>query len=240
MSLLLAVGQVNQSERSGVLWLPKFTTTQRSNLRLSLWFKNQVEKHTMPPSSLMKPSFILWNCFQQSQFISPANSNPTSWVSPATSGTRSAKRKREIVLPDVISHQTADDQPVAEEIFLTKERYSLLHDVLDKLRSNCRAVLMHWANGFYGRNCRKTGLPVGRYGPQEKESMPGRAQRLPISKSTLNFNCNELLLWLAGWLHGRQALPQQQLDFEGSHGARWKIETCSGKLPLLKKNFLPP
>ena len=27
------------------------------------------------------------------------------------------KRKREIPLPDVISHQTADDQPVAEEIF---------------------------------------------------------------------------------------------------------------------------
>jgi len=58
------------------------------------------------------------------------------------------KRKREISLPEVISHQTADDQPVAEEIFLTKERYSLLHNVLDKLRSNCRAVLMHWANGF--------------------------------------------------------------------------------------------
>lgn len=58
------------------------------------------------------------------------------------------KRKREISLPEVISHQTADDQPVAEEIFLTKERYSLLHAVLDKLRSNCRAVLMHWANGF--------------------------------------------------------------------------------------------
>ncbi len=58
------------------------------------------------------------------------------------------KRKREISLPEVISHQTADDQPVAEEIFLTKERYALLHDVLEKLRSNCRAVLMHWANGF--------------------------------------------------------------------------------------------
>lgn len=58
------------------------------------------------------------------------------------------KRKREISLPEVVSHQTADDQPVAEEVFLTKERHALLHDVLEKLRSNCRAVLMHWANGF--------------------------------------------------------------------------------------------
>lgn len=58
------------------------------------------------------------------------------------------KQKREISLPEAISDQTADEQPVAEEIFLTKERYALLHDVLDKLRSNCRAVLMHWANGF--------------------------------------------------------------------------------------------
>lgn len=35
-----------------------------------------------------------------------------------------------------------------EEIFLNKERYAILNTVLTKLRANCRAVLMHWANGF--------------------------------------------------------------------------------------------
>lgn len=38
--------------------------------------------------------------------------------------------------------------PSPESLFITHEKNLLLHNILDKLRSNCRAVLMHWANGF--------------------------------------------------------------------------------------------
>lgn len=39
-------------------------------------------------------------------------------------------------------------EPGPEPIFLNNEKYKLLEVVLTKLRANCRAVLMHWANGF--------------------------------------------------------------------------------------------
>ncbi|HMS30466.1 MAG TPA: sigma-70 family RNA polymerase sigma factor [Saprospiraceae bacterium] len=35
-----------------------------------------------------------------------------------------------------------------ESLFFTSERISLLSDILSRLRSNCKEVLMHWANGF--------------------------------------------------------------------------------------------
>jgi RNA polymerase sigma factor (sigma-70 family) len=39
-------------------------------------------------------------------------------------------------------------EPSPESLFMTTERHNALAGILEKLRSNCRAVLMHWANGF--------------------------------------------------------------------------------------------
>ena len=45
-------------------------------------------------------------------------------------------------------HLNDDLEPSPEPIFLNAERNEILKVVLEKLRGNCRAVLMHWANGF--------------------------------------------------------------------------------------------
>jgi RNA polymerase sigma factor (sigma-70 family) len=42
----------------------------------------------------------------------------------------------------------AADSEEPESLYLTSERQKVLHELLDKLRGNCRDVLMHWANGF--------------------------------------------------------------------------------------------
>jgi RNA polymerase sigma factor (sigma-70 family) len=39
-------------------------------------------------------------------------------------------------------------EPGPEELFITSERKNVLFNLLENLRGNCRAVLMHWANGF--------------------------------------------------------------------------------------------
>jgi RNA polymerase sigma factor (sigma-70 family) len=40
------------------------------------------------------------------------------------------------------------EEPSSEYIYLTSERHLALKELLDKLRSNCRSVLMLWANGY--------------------------------------------------------------------------------------------
>ncbi len=150
MSLLLAIGQVNHSERERRALIAKIYHNHQIKSSIhSLIQKSGGEAHDA--------SFIFDETIVQ--FVKTAfNKSNTTFsgdLEPYLMGIarnlwyqECKKRKREISLPDVVSHQTADDQPVAEEIYLTRERHTLLHAVLDKLRSNCRAVLMHWANGF--------------------------------------------------------------------------------------------
>lgn len=45
-------------------------------------------------------------------------------------------------------HKEFSLQPSPEQLFLTSERKEILATLLENLRSNCKAVLMHWANGF--------------------------------------------------------------------------------------------
>lgn len=45
-----------------------------------------------------------------------------------------------------LKDEESADQP--EALFLNKERYTLLKDLLDQLRSKCKNVLMYWANGY--------------------------------------------------------------------------------------------
>jgi RNA polymerase sigma factor (sigma-70 family) len=45
-------------------------------------------------------------------------------------------------------HDDDDHQPDHERIFLTEERRQILFNLLGKLKTNCRDVLMYWANGF--------------------------------------------------------------------------------------------
>lgn len=54
--------------------------------------------------------------------------------------------KQNSLIQDLSVEEKLD--PCPEEIFMTKERNNLLASLLSQLRSNCRAVLMHWANGF--------------------------------------------------------------------------------------------
>ena len=150
MSLLLAVGQVNQSEKERRALIAKIY--HNTKIKTSIFALIQKSGGEIHDATLIFDETIVH--FVKTAF-NKANSSLSGELEPYLMGIarnlwyqECKKRKREIALPDVISHQTADDQPVAEEIFLTKERYSLLHDVLNKLRSNCRAVLMHWANGF--------------------------------------------------------------------------------------------
>ncbi len=59
------------------------------------------------------------------------------------------KRRAKIKTNDqsIISNE-GDHQSSHEVIFLTEERRHVLLTLLDQLRTNCRDVLMHWANGF--------------------------------------------------------------------------------------------
>ena len=150
MSLLLAIGQVNHSER------------ERRALIAKIYHNHQIKSsiHSFIQKSggeAHDASFIFDETIVQfvKTAFNKANTTFSGDLEPYLMGIarnlwyqECKKRKREISLPDVVSHQTADDQPVAEEIYLTRERHTLLHADLDKLRSNCRAVLMHWANGF--------------------------------------------------------------------------------------------
>lgn len=150
MSLLIAIGQVNQSEKERRALISKiYHNTKIKTSIFSLIQKSGGETHD---ATLIFDETIVH--FVKTAF-NKANASLSGDLEPYLMGIarnlwyqECKKRKREISLPEVVSHQTADDQPVAEEVFLTKERYTLLHDVLEKLRSNCRAVLMHWANGF--------------------------------------------------------------------------------------------
>ncbi|HRG32133.1 MAG: sigma-70 family RNA polymerase sigma factor [Saprospiraceae bacterium] len=45
-----------------------------------------------------------------------------------------------------LNHELSEDQP--EVLFLNQERYKVLKDLLDQLRSKCKNVLMYWANGY--------------------------------------------------------------------------------------------
>lgn len=54
--------------------------------------------------------------------------------------------KQNSLIQDLGNEEKLD--PCPEELYLTKERNSLFASLLSQLRSNCRAVLMHWANGF--------------------------------------------------------------------------------------------
>lgn len=56
-----------------------------------------------------------------------------------------SKKKKKIAFTEQMKEQSEE---AYEEIYLTRERYKMLDKVLEKLRSNCRAVLMHWANGY--------------------------------------------------------------------------------------------
>lgn len=46
------------------------------------------------------------------------------------------------------AQMTDNHEPSPENLYLNSERYNALHGVLEKLRNNCKAVLMHWGNGF--------------------------------------------------------------------------------------------
>ncbi|MBK7244400.1 MAG: sigma-70 family RNA polymerase sigma factor [Saprospiraceae bacterium] len=62
-----------------------------------------------------------------------------------------AELKKKAVLShdsfDLETHQGVTiDEP--ESLFLNKERRTVLRELLGLLRTNCKDVLMHWANGF--------------------------------------------------------------------------------------------
>ncbi len=59
------------------------------------------------------------------------------------------KRKAKLSFTNAIpSEYESEHQSSHEAIFLTEERKQILRGLLDKLRTNCRDVLMLWANGF--------------------------------------------------------------------------------------------
>jgi RNA polymerase sigma factor (sigma-70 family) len=149
MTLAIAISQVNQSETTRSELISKVF----NNMSLKKAVMNYVIKNggNTDDASIVFSDMIV-------QFVKTAFSKKTQiiddgnldaylftiakyiWISEIK------KKGKENLFKDAQLNE--EQAPSVEKLFLNSERYSALHNVLDKLRNNCKAVLMHWGNGY--------------------------------------------------------------------------------------------